>query len=800
MFQFIQGIPAETVEEAAYEFRRARIRFTAADPQKTNQAFHLLDDFQKSPELYGGQPVALHGYLTKLQPLSAPNDADREAQWHEGFLKVWNEDRSVRFIAAALPKGLPTGEKLHEPATVIGYLFPMQATDAGSENSPQPLIVARWVRWYRPALDVSDFAKVKDRTLKIPDDEFESYYRTLLHAKLVDLAAQKQLAREFWRKRRKALKRPRPLFVDLFKTLSENPRIYRGQAVTMSGTLRKLTVSQADPLNSFGIQNVYEGWIFAEDSQSNPTVVVFTENPDNLPDKGNEVSIPVEVTGYVFKMYGYKAQDGKLRIAPMLLAKTVRKMNVPEPESFPMAWVWTGLGGLCLGIVLFLWSSHRGGQSVSSKTDRDRPNRANRPGSTICRWKRRTNEGGQGKTRRRGDREKGKPGEPSRVSGRVESSPGRSRGSARPKLKTENRKQKTGPHLGWATGLSFHYDEGRAFHSDRPTLIRRSQISPVIAPHDETVAEQSEDITPARKVDISPKRKRGNVSSLALRVSEEDSYQGNRLAPSDSSALAPQQSAEETEDEKTPTTGGKPAAEEPATDHPASGEEKPAGPAPVDELPEPIELTPEIIEDEALRNDVMLRLAVVLLAVLFACTQIGETTTLVHVKAGEYLAGHGVLPPRTDVFTYTAADQPWMNLSWLFDLFSAGVFAVGGAIALTVVKALIAGVTFYALLKAVKREVPSWWASICAGLALIVCAGQLTFEPQLITLLGLSLTLWIILHWQHSETPASLWCARAGVPSVVQHGSPRVFRAGRVDSARAGRGDRHVRPPQFPRR
>ena len=130
---------------------------------------------------------------------------------------------------------------------------------------------------------------------------------------------------------------------------------------------------------------------------------------------------------------------------------------------------------------------------------------------------------------------------------------------------------------------------------------------------------------------------------------------------------------------------------------------------PGDDLPEEIELTPEIVEDEAIRNDFMLRLAVVLLAVLVACTEISETRTLVHIKTGEYLGSHAVLPPRTDVFTHTASEKPWINLSWLFDLFSAGVFAVGGAISLTVLKSLLAGLTAYLLIKAVKRDVPTWW-------------------------------------------------------------------------------------------
>ena len=178
---------------------------------------------------------------------------------------------------------------------------------------------------------------------------------------------------------------------------------------------------------------------------------------------------------------------------------------------------------------------------------------------------------------------------------------------------------------------------------------------------------------------------------------------------------------------------------------------------PGDDLPEEIELTPEIVEDEAIRNDFMLRLAVVLLAVLVACTEISETRTLVHIKTGEYLGSHRVLPTKTDVFTHTAGEKPWINLSWLFDLFSAGVFAVGGAISLTVLKSLLAGLTAYLLIKAVKRDVPTWWASICAGLAVIVCTPQFTFEPQLITLLGVSITLWLLMRFQQSPGPATLW-------------------------------------------
>src|SRR5690242_2665013 len=101
----------------------------------------------------------------------------------------------------------------------------------------------------------------------------------------------------------------------------------------------------------------------------------------------------------------------------------------------------------------------------------------------------------------------------------------------------------------------------------------------------------------------------------------------------------------------------------------------PASSAAADGLPDDDALTPEVLEDEALRGDLMLRWAVVLLAFLLGCTEISETQVLVHVKTGQYLLSHGFLPPRTDVFSSTAADRPWVNLSWLFDAALAGVYA-----------------------------------------------------------------------------------------------------------------------------
>lgn len=376
VFDAIEEIPPKIVEQAAYKFLRARFRLTAKDREGSKQPFRLMQDRVDSPELYWGKAVALHGHLTNLQSLPAPKDAEKASPWQKGRLKLWNVDETVTFVARKWPEDLPTGDDLHEPAAVIGYLF---ALETDSAEKPAPFVVARSIRRLKPDLDPESLAHVKDLTMGIKSvEESEAYYRTLLHAKLVDAEAQEQLAREFWKKRQEELAKPRSQFVDLFKTLDATPEIYRGQPVTLSGTLRELKKweeMRGNRLNNVGIETVYEGWIFTEDSQSNPTVVVFTENPDQIP-TGSEMSVPVKVTGYVFKMYGYESRDKEnpLRKAPMLLAKAMRERHIPEPASFPVVWVGGAIGLLVLGIVLFLWSSHQSDkQTRNQMLEKDKP-------------------------------------------------------------------------------------------------------------------------------------------------------------------------------------------------------------------------------------------------------------------------------------------------------------------------------------------------------------------------------------------------------------------------------------------
>lgn len=193
--------------------------------------------------------------------------------------------------------------------------------------------------------------RVQDDTIGLTDDDREAYFRILKLTQKIDPIELRTLAREFREDRHAAspLYRRRPLqkfptFVDLF----QHPEQYRGRPVSLHGKFRRL-ISYSAGKNDAGFDQLYEGWFFADDSQGNPAVVIFTEKPDGLP-LGGDIEEEISVTGYFLKMYGYPAHDTTRR-APLILARTVAwrpqretaRWN-PSPETYL---------SLTLGIVIF---------------------------------------------------------------------------------------------------------------------------------------------------------------------------------------------------------------------------------------------------------------------------------------------------------------------------------------------------------------------------------------------------------------------------------------------------------------
>ena len=104
-----------------------------------------------------------------------------------------------------------------------------------------------------------------------------------------------------------------PTYVDLF----QNPDEWHGKIVTLQGHVRHSVSYDSDATMSDG-RPLYELWLFTEDSQHTPAVILTPEVPPNFP-MDAEVVNQVTVTGCFFKRYVYTGQTER-RIAPLILA------------------------------------------------------------------------------------------------------------------------------------------------------------------------------------------------------------------------------------------------------------------------------------------------------------------------------------------------------------------------------------------------------------------------------------------------------------------------------------------------
>lgn len=105
-------------------------------------------------------------------------------------------------------------------------------------------------------------------------------------------------------------------FAQLFKQSND----YRGELVTLAGTIRRAHSLPA-PKNEYGIERYHQMWLQPSDNRKSPIVIYCLELPEAFP-TGMEISEEVELTGFFFKRWAYKAQDA-LRTAPIVLSRTV---------------------------------------------------------------------------------------------------------------------------------------------------------------------------------------------------------------------------------------------------------------------------------------------------------------------------------------------------------------------------------------------------------------------------------------------------------------------------------------------
>ena len=151
-------------------------------------------------------------------------------------------------------------------------------------------------------------------------------------------------------------------FVQIFRQSAE----YRGKVVTIRGTARMVYRVPA-PANYLGIQEYFLFWVQPEDGSNRPIVVYALYPPPNFPAitlEQQKVQEEVEVTGYFFKRWAYRAADG-LNSAPLVIARSPQWFSRTEATQTqlltathnPTFWLMAigGLAGMLLLAMVLVW-------------------------------------------------------------------------------------------------------------------------------------------------------------------------------------------------------------------------------------------------------------------------------------------------------------------------------------------------------------------------------------------------------------------------------------------------------------
>lgn len=197
-----------------------------------------------------------------------------------------------------------------------------------------------------------DWSNVVDK-VALRTHEAEHYYFLLNKAANTNLGTLRVEAEEFRQQRWTIAGEPRGKTLARFHSFVDvmlNPEQYRGKPISLDGHTQDILVSDAGE-NMFGIETLYEAWLYTAESQQIPTIVVCTEIPDGL-QTGRQLIDGIRVTGYFLKLHAYQAQDGKMHFAPLILAHRLEWDPVPAAMHLPNWFI--GLGGVGL-VLLVAW-------------------------------------------------------------------------------------------------------------------------------------------------------------------------------------------------------------------------------------------------------------------------------------------------------------------------------------------------------------------------------------------------------------------------------------------------------------
>ena len=141
--------------------------------------------------------------------------------------------------------------------------------------------------------------------------------------------------------------------------------------------------------------------------------------------------------------------------------------------------------------------------------------------------------------------------------------------------------------------------------------------------------------------------------------------------------------------------------------------------------------------------DHALPLLLVITAFLLGCQELASSDIWWHVRSGQWILEHRSAPG-LDPFTFTSSDLLWVDMTWLFQVMLAVVFAAGGVRSIVLVTAAMYAAVMIIVSALRDRRWPSWLFAGCWLPALALMSIRFVPRPEVFSVLGMAAYLSIL--------------------------------------------------------
>jgi hypothetical protein len=157
-----------------------------------------------------------------------------------------------------------------------------------------------------------------------------------------------------------------------FLEMNRQPVEYRGRWIRITGKLLRCEFIPVKPDDSpFAVENnkdgkvqkqagFYQSWIVLPDRKDIPVCVCSLEIPDGVDTEGNDITLPVSVSGIFYKRLLYLSDGDEEVHTPLILAKNINVLEFPKPEQAEKAtagrkYSWDTYLFSSVGLLVALW-------------------------------------------------------------------------------------------------------------------------------------------------------------------------------------------------------------------------------------------------------------------------------------------------------------------------------------------------------------------------------------------------------------------------------------------------------------